>query len=415
LTFAIKFPKGYLGEPSLLAKVVNFLIDNWGFFVPLPVFALMFWLWLGKGKEISLGKTVIAQYQPPDKLTPGELGYLMKEKYSNEFVAADMVNLAVKGYLKIKETEINGLVANVKMWSKRVFAILGSVMFLVGGVVALTAFFGKNELSLFGAIVFVVSVIVFVVIIFWKKSKRKYAGDYELVKLKEWKNDSELNKHEKNLLDGIFDNGNKERIKISEMKEFYKDVKKARGSVKKEINGRGYFYLGAYQKKSHYFIIAGVVLVGGFFTARPDFIIGLGISAAIIFIFGLFMSKKTGVGAEAFWKAKGFKDYIKTAERYRVKFQEKENLFEKFLPYAMVFGLAEKWAEAFEDIYEKKPEWYESTGAGSFHAGYLASSLSNFSSVANAASNPPSSSSSSGFSGGGSSGGGFGGGGGGSW
>lgn len=417
LTFAIKFPKGYLQEPSLLEKIANFLAGNWGFFIPLPVFALMLWLWLGKGREINLGRPVIAQYEPPDELTPGELGYLMREKYSNEFVAADIVNLAVKGYLKIKETEIDGLAANVKMWSKRVFAILGSVMFVVGGVVVLTAFLGENVLSLYSAIVFGISIVVSVAIVFWRNSKRKYSGDYELVKIKDWKKDNSLSKQEKDLLEGIFGKDNQETVKLSELKEFYKSVEKARKSVKKQIEGKGYFYLSAYQKKWHYLIIAGAVLLGGFFTGRLDFIIGLGISAAIIFVFGLFMSKKTGVGAEAFWKARGFKDYIKTAERYRVKFQEKENLFEKFLPYAMVFGLADKWAKAFEDIYEKKPDWYESTGARVFHAGYLASSLNNnFSNATQAASNPPrSSSSSSGFGGGSSSGGGFGGGGGGSW
>ncbi len=82
----------------------------------------------------------------------------------------------------------------------------------------------------------------------------------------------------------------------------------------------------------------------------------------------------------------------------------------------MVFGMADKWAKAFEGIYEKKPEWYESNQNKVFYAGYLASSLdNNFSSAAKAVSNPPRSSSSSGFGGGGSSGGGFGGGGGGSW
>ena len=128
------------------------------------------------------------------------------------------------------------------------------------------------------------------------------------------------------------------------------------------------------------------------------------------------MGKKTRKGMESYWHALGFKEYIKTAERYRVKFQEQQNLFEKFLPYAMVFGLADKWAKAFEGIIKESPDWYDSANNNVFTPIILANSLGNLSSQTSAVSSPPSSSSSSsGFGGGGFSGGGGGGGGGGSW
>ena len=84
-------------------------------------------------------------------------------------------------------------------------------------------------------------------------------------------------------------------------------------------------------------------------------------------------------------------------------------LFEKYLPFAMAFGVAEKWANAFRDMYLEPPQWY-SGGSGPFNAMRFSDSISTMSRAA--ASTMSSSPSSSGSGGGGSSGGGSGGGGG---
>jgi hypothetical protein len=111
----------------------------------------------------------------------------------------------------------------------------------------------------------------------------------------------------------------------------------------------------------------------------------------------------------------GFKLFLSVTEKERLKFHnapvKKPELFEKFLPYAMVLKVEKEWAKQFEGIYTKPPSWYQGNW-NTFSVGYLASSLNSFSSSASStiATSPASSS---GFSGG-SSGGGFGGGGGGS-
>lgn len=43
----------------------------------------------------------------------------------------------------------------------------------------------------------------------------------------------------------------------------------------------------------------------------------------------------------------GFREFIYSAERYRVQWQEKERVFDEVLPYAMVFDLAKTWQETF--------------------------------------------------------------------
>ena len=90
-------------------------------------------------------------------------------------------------------------------------------------------------------------------------------------------------------------------------------------------------------------------------------------------------------------------------------------LYERVLPYAVLFGLEKEWAKVLEVHYGEtgaSPSWYHGTSA--FNAAMLGSAISGFSSSAVSSFAPPSSSSGSGFSsGGGFSGGGFGGGGGG--
>ena len=145
------------------------------------------------------------------------------------------------------------------------------------------------------------------------------------------------------------------------------------------------------------------------------FFVSLLSSGILFLIFSPFMPKRTKKGTEAYWHSLGFKEYINTAEKYRVQFQEKENIFEKYLSYAIIFGLAEKWAKAFEGIYTTPPSWYEGDFGPRFAAYTFVSSLNRSLSHVNSAFVSRPGGGGSGFGGGGFSGGGGGGGGGGSW
>ena len=62
---------------------------------------------------------------------------------------------------------------------------------------------------------------------------------------------------------------------------------------------------------------------------------------------------RTLKGAEVKWKIRGFRLFMKTADKNRAKFYEKENIFEKFLPYAIVFGITDLWVKWMKKIYEE--------------------------------------------------------------
>lgn len=89
-------------------------------------------------------------------------------------------------------------------------------------------------------------------------------------------------------------------------------------------------------------------------------------------------------------------------------------LYERVLPYAVLFGQEKQWSKQIGHYYEQageQPDWY--SGAGAFNAAAFASGMSSLNSAASSASSY--SSSSGGSSGGGFAGGGGGGGGGGGW
>jgi uncharacterized membrane protein YgcG len=122
-------------------------------------------------------------------------------------------------------------------------------------------------------------------------------------------------------------------------------------------------------------------------------------------------------------QVEGFRKYLATAEADQLRFEEGEDIFSKYLPWAIAFNLADRWAKVCADLVamgrlpDVVPYWYVGYyHLGAFNTAFITSSLTS------AASPAPSAGSSgtgfgggSSFGGGGFSGGGGGGGGGGSW
>ena len=136
--------------------------------------------------------------------------------------------------------------------------------------------------------------------------------------------------------------------------------------------------------------------------------------------FGIFMAKKTPKGNELYRQLAGFKEFIKTVDKDRlaVFLEEDEHYFDKVLPFAIVFDVADTWKDKLKDLDVPPPNWYTGNYHG-FNTHLFLNSLDHSMNQMTESfySSPQSSGSSGGsFSGGGGfSGGGFGGGGGSSW
>ncbi len=167
---------------------------------------------------------------------------------------------------------------------------------------------------------------------------------------------------------------------------------------------------------------AGLTFLLGKYTHYA--LIGLGVVAGglVLLVSARFMPARTAKGSAALARVLGFRQYIRTAEVEQLRYEERESIFSRYLPYAIVFGEADRWAKAFGSLGDAAPSgssssglyWY--SGPNAWNLGHLGSSMSSFSdTAAGVLTSTPSSSGSSGFGGGGSSGGGGCGGGGGSW
>jgi uncharacterized membrane protein len=164
-------------------------------------------------------------------------------------------------------------------------------------------------------------------------------------------------------------------------------------------------------------LVGGIFLIFQLGAQWGAGLLGLPVIAAgfLLAVFARAMPRRTAAGREALRRTLGFSKYVRTAETQPQEFAERANIFTSYLPYAVAFKCVEKWARAFKDIDMQAATagWY--AGTTTFDPGSFSSSLSSLSSsVSSTISSTPGGSGGSGFSGG-SSGGGGGGGGGGSW
>lgn len=104
LTIVVSWPKGYVDEPGGVQRLTWLLVDNTNLLVALAgLFALLAYyipVWRHFGRDPEPGVTV-TRYEPPKNLSPAALRYIRRMGYDNKVMTAAVVNLAVKGYLRI--------------------------------------------------------------------------------------------------------------------------------------------------------------------------------------------------------------------------------------------------------------------------------------------------------------------------
>ena len=59
---------------------------------------------------------------------------------------------------------------------------------------------------------------------------------------------------------------------------------------------------------------------------------------------------RTAEGSAIRIQALGFREYLTRAEAHQIRFEEAAGLFNRYLPYAMVFGVADRWLAVFGDV-----------------------------------------------------------------
>ena len=106
LTVAAAFPKGIVAEPSQAAKAVWWLADYGppalGMLSLLGLIAFYYLAWRRAGRDPRAG-TVVPLFSPPDDLTPAGMRYVTKMGADNRAFAAALVDMGVRGHIKLEE------------------------------------------------------------------------------------------------------------------------------------------------------------------------------------------------------------------------------------------------------------------------------------------------------------------------
>ncbi len=357
--------------------------------------------WWTAGRDDREHETIVAEYEPPEKVRPAQAGLLIDESADTKDVTATIVDLAVRGYLRITELPASGILGlGQKDWTlTRTVGKSDPDALQPYERTIYDGLFGRGALDAAQAVV--VGLI---------KRFSARAGDAEATRAE-------------------FEGEATDEVKLSALKKrFYTTLAKAQRELYADSVARKWFAGDPQHVRQIYgvlgvvgIIVAGV-LVFGLGSALGAGLIGLGLVVPAVAFLAVAsrMPRKTRTGAELHRRTLGFRHYMEIAEKERQRFAERENIFSEYLPYAIVFGCVEKWANAFKDIdaTAATSSWYTGSTLGAFSANDLSSNLSSFSSqVSSTIAATPGGSGGSGFSGGGGggSGGGGGGGGGGSW
>jgi len=371
LTIDVYIPKDILKEPSALTKFFWFVGGNPILFLPLVTAAAMFTLWWYKGRDPDAGISVAPMYEPPAGISPAEAGTLLDDSIHPRDITSTIVDLAVRGYIKIEETQEKGLLFTHKDY---VFHLLKPMA--------------------------------------------------------QW-NDGGLAPHERVMLENIFQGG--AMTQLSNLKNrFYTAVPIIRQDIMAALKNKGIYLLDP-ESANGYSAVAAIGIVApfgifqyagwaNFLNSIPLLVGCLLLSVVIWWLFAREMTAKTVKGARVHIAVLGFQEFMNRVDGERLKLMP-PTTFEKFLPYAMALGVEHHWAQAFAGIVKDPPQWYVGPGGpyNGFNPIFFSSSMNSMASNMHEVfvSAPRSSSTGSGFSGGGFggggggfSGGGFGGGGG---
>ncbi len=271
----------------------------------------LYGLWYTKGRDPQVGPVASFLAQPPGDLPPGAVGVLLDEMADQRDIVATLVDLGNRGVITLDESKSGGVLG------------IGS------------------------------------------------SSDYEitLVQLPE-----SLRPFEKTLLVALFGTGLDagKKVKMSEAGErFQGSSEKIKDQLYDEVVNRKFFDADPDAVRKRYrtmgfgaFIIA--VLLGcvgiSFFSASAPLIwlpvIVLAILAIIMIAISSGMPRKTQLGAEEAAKYRAFRTYLDDIDKYE-NIEAKNDIFQKYLPYAIAFGLEENYTRKFAQAGSATPSWFD--------------------------------------------------------
>jgi uncharacterized membrane protein YgcG len=236
--------------------------------------------------------------------------------------------------------------------------------------------------------------------------------------------------HEMVLLTALFDGEPPGAVRdLSSQGSLLNAHREMQASVRNQVAARGWFTKVPSSAAAHGIGFGGIVfaVIAAFTLGAWVLWIFVPLLPVIITVLviraKLRRGQRTAEGRAVCDQLEGFRTYLATAEADQLQFEEGEDIFSKYLPWAIAFELADRWAKVCADLVamgrlpDMTPYWYVGNyHLAAFNTAFITSSLTSAATPApSAGSGGTGFGGGSSFGGGGFSGGGGGGGGGGSW
>ncbi len=364
LTYELGFAPGTFAAYTVpRAELISHIarIVFLGILPPLLALGFVTHRWRRTGRDPAGRGTIIAEYTPPKDVSVIASSVILRESFEPKAISAQIIDLAVRRYLKIYETKI-----------------------------------------------------------------KKFLHDQTTYEVELVRAPDGLRTEETAVLNLLFEGGLTvgKRVSLESLKnKLHEGAATIGDDVSTRLTSTGYFLFKPSKAKFPFYLAGSGLGILGFFML--PYSVGVIAAGAILLIAAQVMPARTAKGVLLREYLLGLKLYMQLAEADRIKVLQSPHgkltekidttdntalvkLYEKLLPFAMLFGIEKDWAKEFAALYQHDPGWY--SGTSSFNAGYFAGSIAGFSTASAASFTAPSSSGS-----GGSAGGGGGGGGGGGW
>lgn len=301
--FALPGPSQNRGRgPEIMSWA--FLESNPILLLPLLTLAVTGGIWWAVERQ-PLSRSVAVQYAPPPDLSPAEASALLEDSVKARAIVSTIVDLAVRGYLSIEQSEDGG-----------------------------------------------------------RQSK-----NYEFHNLKRPNWARELAPHECDLMEHIFEYGEQPSLAIlwhglpeylAQIKDHvFKSLAEKRMYILSPILSGTAVLLGGFAVLLLLWLLAMAlnIKLAEYNILNP---VCFALAMLVIFFFSRKMTLKSALGKERWRQVKGFQEFMGRVEADRMKTLSPD-IFEKFLPYAIALGVENEWAATFKGMLTRPLSWY--TGA----------------------------------------------------
>ena len=434
LTILLMWPKGYVAPPSATEKFGDFVSDNRAAVVPIGglLAVLLYYLivWSLVGRDPAPG-VIFTAYEPPAGLSPAAARYLVEMGYDTKVFTCALLDMAVKGFLQIEETDgtytllrthadrsvltsderaaadilFNGR-STVPLKSENHSFISPAITALKDSLSAAEdkIYFVTNSRYMIPAVV--ISIVMVAGLAFAEGPQKGLWAGLMCVWLSGW-------------TVGVVG------LVLSAGRAWKSRLSGTRGS---SARGWGPLKLSLFAVPFLFFEVVGLVML----AVATSVLIALALllTFGIHILFHYLLKAPTRAGRRLLDRVDGFKRYLSAVEGDQLVRsgppERTPQVFEKFLPYAVALDVQEAWAEQFSGVIgdfgqgapngsaRYSPSWYSGGDGGPLGRNEFVNSFgSSFSDAISSSSSAPGSSSGGGGGGGGSGGGGGGGGGGG--